>query len=217
MKLTYFNGRGLAETSRILFAINGEEYEDFRYPLEVIDMSKYEMKKEEFDTDKADGKLVKSLNKLPFLEVDGVTIPQSKSIERFLARRFNMMGSNDLESAQIDAICESVRDFKELYQKVRKLPEEEKDAGMNEWFTVTLVERLTLLEHQLTGSEGFSVGTTLSLSDVVLYSFITQFFDNKEASYNATLVSPKIRSVVDNVSSHEKVKAWLEVRPKTSF
>tara|TARA_Y100001935_G_scaffold254815_2_gene265153 strand:+ start:2531 stop:3184 length:654 start_codon:yes stop_codon:yes gene_type:complete len=217
MKLTYFNGRGLAETSRILFVINGEEYEDFRYPLEVIDMSKYEMKKEEFDTDKADGKLVKSLNKLPFLEVDGVTIPQSKSIERFLARRFNMMGSNDLESAQIDAICESVRDFKELYQTVRKLPEEEKDAGMNEWFTVTLVERLTLLEHQLTGSEGFSVGTTLSLSDVVLYSFITQFFDNKEASYNATLVSPKIRSVVDNVASHEKVKAWLEVRPKTSF
>jgi len=127
------------------------------------------------------------------------------------------MGQNDLESAQIDAICESVRDLRELYQKVRKLPEEEKDAGMNEWFTVTLVERLTLLEHQLTGSEGFSVGTTMSLSDVVLYAFITQFFDNKEASYNATLVSPKIRSVVDNVASHEKVKAWLEVRPTTSF
>ena len=27
MKLCYFNGRGLAETSRLLFAINGEEYD----------------------------------------------------------------------------------------------------------------------------------------------------------------------------------------------
>ena len=37
MKLTYFNGRGLAETSRVLLAISGQPYEDFRYPLNVID------------------------------------------------------------------------------------------------------------------------------------------------------------------------------------
>ena len=217
MKLTYFNVRGLAETSRILLALGGEEYEDFRYPLEVIDMSKHEMKKEEFDKDKADGKLVTSLNKVPFLEVDGVTIPQSKSMERFLARRFNMMGSNDLEAAQIDAICESVRDFKDIYQKVRFLPEDEKDAGMKEWFTVTLVERLTLLENQLVGESGFSVGNTMSLSDVVLFTFINEFFDNKEAALNATLTSPKIRAVVHRVSSDEKVVKWLNERPKTSF
>lgn len=217
MKLTYFNVRGLAETSRILLALGGEEYEDFRYPLEVIDMSKHEMKKDEFDKDKADGKLVTSLNKVPFLEVDGVTIPQSKSIERFLARRFNMMGSNDVEAAQIDAICESVRDFKDMYQKVRFLPEDEKEAGMKEWFTSTLVERLTLLENQLVGDSGFSVGNTMSLSDVVLFTFVTEFFDNKEAALNATLTSPKIRAVVDRVSSDERVVKWLNERPKTSF
>ena len=217
MKLTYFNVRGLAETSRFLLALGGEEYEDFRYPLEVIDMSKYEMKKDEFDKDKADGNLVTSLNKVPFLEVDGVTIPQSKSVERFLARRFNMMGSNDLQYAQIDAICESVRDFKDMYQKVRVLPDDEKDSGMKEWFTVTLVERLSLLENQLVGDSGFSVGNTTSLSDVVLFTFVTEFFDNKEASLNATLASPKVRAVVDRLSSDEKIVKWLTNRPKTSF
>ena len=217
MKLTYFNVRGLAETSRFLLALGGEEYEDFRYPLEVIDMSKHEMKKDEFDKDKADGKLVTSLNKVPFLEVDGVTIPQSKSVERFLARRFNMMGSNDLEAAQIDAICESVRDFKDMYQKVRFLPEDEKETGMKEWFTVTLVERLTLLENQLVGESGFSIGNTTTLSDVVLFTFITEFFDNKEAALNATLASPKVRAVVDRLSSDEKVLKWVSERPKTSF
>jgi glutathione S-transferase len=217
MKLTYFNVRGLAETSRFLLAIGGEDYEDFRYPLDVIDMSKYEMKKDEFDKDKADGNLVKSLNKVPFLEVDGVTVPQSKSIERFLARRFNMMGDNDLEAARIDAICESVRDFKDMYQKVRSLPEEEKIKAMNVWFTETLVERLTLLEHQLVGESEFCVGGRMSLADVVVFTFIKEFFDNKEAAYNATLVSPKLRLVVDSVSNNEKVLSWINSRPKTDF
>ena len=139
MKLTYFNVRGLAETSRILLAIGGEEYEDFRYPLEVVDMTKHEMVKKEFDQDKLEGKLVSSLNKVPFLDVEGVIIPQSKAIERYLARRFNLMGDTDLQSAQIDSICECVREFKDMYQKVRAKPEDEKSDAMNEWFTVTLV------------------------------------------------------------------------------
>jgi prostaglandin-H2 D-isomerase / glutathione transferase len=216
MKLNYFNVRGLAETSRILLAISGEDYEDFRYPLNVIDMATYQMTKDEFDKDKEDGKLVKSMNKVPFLEVDGVIIPQSKTIERFLARRFNMMGTTEIESAQIDAICECVRDIKDMYQKVRGLPDEEKESGMNKWFTETLVERLTLLENQL-GTNGFSVGDCTSLSDVSLFSFITQFFDNKEASYNATLATPNLRLIVERVSKLEAVTTWLETRPKTEF
>jgi len=217
MKLCYFNGRGLAETSRILFAINGEEYEDYRYPLEVIDFSKHEMIKKEFDDDKAAGKLLPSLNKLPFLEIEeNVIVPQSKTIERFLAKRFNLMGEDDIQAAQIDSICECIRDFKDLYQKVRGLPEEEKDGGMNEWFTVTLVEKLGLLENLL-GENGVSVGDKLSLSDVVIYTFITQFFDNKEASYNATLATPRLRQIVDSVGKHEKVVEWIKKRPKTVF
>ena len=231
MKLTYFNVRGLAETSRIFLAIGGEEYEDFRYPLEVVDMTKHEMVKKEFDQDKLEGKLVSSLNKVPFLDVEGVIIPQSKAIERYLARRFNLMGDTDLQSAQIDSICECVRDFKDMYQKVRAKPEDEKSDAMNEWFTMTLVERLELLENLL-GSCccntstcepteklgcGYSVGDRISLADVVLYCFITQFFDNKEASYNATLAAPRLRKIVDTVGKNEKVVTWLETRPKTDF
>ena len=219
MTLTYFNVRGLAETTRMLFAVNNqtgdrEEYEDFRYPLEVIDMKTHQMTKDEFDSDKSDGKLVKSLNKVPFLEVDGHVIPQSKTIERFLARRFGLMGNNEYESAHIDSICECVRDFKDMYQKVRVA--EDVDTAMNEWFTVTLIERLTLLENLL-NDNNFSVGDKLSLSDIVLYSFITNFFDNKEASMNATLAAPRLRKIVTMVGELPEIKEWLEKRPKTNF
>ena len=83
-------------------------------------------------------------------------------------------------------------------------------------YTVTLVEKLTLLEGIL-GENGFSVGSKLSLSDVVLFAFITQFFDNKEASYNATLATPRLKAIVDSVQTNEKVIEWLEKRPKTVF
>ena len=214
MKLTYFNVRGLAETIRMLLAVAKVEYEDYRYPLEVIDMSTHQMVKEEFDSDKAEGKLLKSLNKVPFLEVDGVVIPQSKTIERYLAVKYNMMGSNDLESARIDSICEYVRDFKDMYQKVRT--SENKEDDMNTWFTVTLVERLSLLDNIL-DVDGYSVGSSTSLSDIVLYSFITGFFDNKEAAINATLATPKLRMIIERVDSIPEMHSWLASRPKTDF
>jgi glutathione S-transferase len=214
MKLTYFNVRGLAETIRMLLAVAKVEYEDYRYPLEVIDMSTHQMVKEEFDSDKAEGKLLKSLNKVPFLEVDGVVIPQSKTIERYLAVKYNMMGSNDLESARIDSICEYVRDFKDMYQKVRT--SENKEDDMNTWFTVTLVERLSLLDNIL-DVDGYSVGSSTSLSDIVLYSFITGFFDNKEAAINATLATPKLRMIIERVDSIPEMHSWLATRPKTDF
>ena len=113
LKLCYFNGRGLAETSRMILAVAGAEYEDFRYPLEVIDWATFNMVREEFNKDKAEGKLEKSMGKVPFLVVnDGVetTLSQSKSIERYLARRFGFMGGSDLEAAQIDSLCECIRD-----------------------------------------------------------------------------------------------------------
>jgi glutathione S-transferase len=87
---------------------------------------------------------------------------------------------------------------------------------MNEWFTVTLVERLTLLENLL-GNEGFSVGSSTSLSDIVLYSFITNFFDNKEASMNATLATPNLRKIIDRIHSLPEMIEWLEKCPKTNF
>tara|TARA_Y100001958_G_scaffold114841_1_gene81992 strand:+ start:5330 stop:5980 length:651 start_codon:yes stop_codon:yes gene_type:complete len=216
MKLAYFDIRGLAETSRILLALGNEEYEDFRYPLKVIDMTTYKMEKEEFDNDKKEGKLVGSLNKLPYLEIDNVIIPQSKSIERFLARRYNLMGNSEIEAAKIDSICECVRDFKDMYQKVRKTEGEEKDNEMKKWFSETLVERLELLEQSI-DSKDFCVGCNLSLADIVLFTFITDFFDDKDSAFKSTETTPKIRNIIEYVSNLERIKNWIEKRPNSVF
>jgi prostaglandin-H2 D-isomerase / glutathione transferase len=219
MKLTYFNVKGLAETSRILLAIADIEYEDYRYPLDIVDFKTHNMVKKEFDEDKASGKLTKSLGKVPFLEVDGKIIPQSKSIERYIAKRGNMMGSNEIESAQIDSICESVRDIKDAYKAVKRLPENEKEDGLKCWFKDQLVQRVTLLENSINDntSNKHSVGNVLSLSDVVIYTFVCEFFDDKESVKLAISNSPRLCNIVDNVSNQPGVISWLKNRPNTAF
>ena len=65
----------------------GQEYEDFRYPMNIIDLASFNMEKPEFDAAKKDGILQGSLNKVPFLEVDGTIIPNQKQLNAILRRK----------------------------------------------------------------------------------------------------------------------------------
>lgn len=214
MRFVYFNARGLGETSRLLLAYLGVDYTDFRYPLEVIDFKTYNMVKAEFDEDKKNGELLKSLNKLPYLELDdGTIIPQSKSIERYIAKKFKVYGTTLEDEGKIDAICECIRDYKDLYKKAKM--SENKEIELNNFFSVVLPERLNLLENLL--ENDYSVGGIFSLADMVIYSFVKEFFDDKESVKRAISNLEKIKSIVEKVSGNEKINKWLETRPVTAF
>ena len=78
--LVYFNLRGLAEVSRYILNIAGVDFKDSRYDIHI---NNGEYSKPEFDKDNANNLLVKSMGKVPYLEVtqtDGeiITICQSK-------------------------------------------------------------------------------------------------------------------------------------------
>lgn len=60
-KLIYFNAKGVVEAIRIMFAIAGISYEDFRYPLSA------DFKRPEFDASKAAGELKVNMDRLPIL------------------------------------------------------------------------------------------------------------------------------------------------------
>lgn len=61
---------------------------------------------------KAKGVLAPNLNRAPILYYKGQPISQSKTIERFVARKLGFMGADEIEEAQIDAITEHIRDVK---------------------------------------------------------------------------------------------------------
>lgn len=132
------------------------------------------------------------------------------------------MGKTDLEAAKIDSICETIRDIKDDYKKFKQTVDKDinylgkSNISLEKWFSETLTEKLSLLEN-IIESNLFSIGNSLSLADLVIYSFITQFFDDKDSSLKAAKANPKIESIINNVSGNVEIQSWIEKRPQTAF
>ncbi|VDP16736.1 unnamed protein product [Heligmosomoides polygyrus] len=99
-KLTYFNGRGLAEIIRqvngfSLFVVAKQDYEDVRLSFEEWPKHKDEM----------------PFGQMPVLEVDGKKLCQSHAIGRYLARKFGYAGKSEFEQAAVDSIMDESKDF----------------------------------------------------------------------------------------------------------
>ena len=88
---------------------------------------------------------------------------------------------------------------------------------MKNWFDNTLVEKLNLLSNLLDDEGLYCINNKLSLADVVLYSLLTQFFDNKEGSMKAASSNGRIINIINTVGSIEEVQNWLQKRPNTVF
>ena len=131
LKLIYFNGRGRGEPARLILAQAGVEYDDERIEFEdwpALKESKmfctllFYKRNKVFSVClfirisflhcmQADILFAAlTLGQLPVLEVDGKAIGQSMTIARFLARRYNLAGKNDLEEAEADMLVDSMTD-----------------------------------------------------------------------------------------------------------
>lgn len=75
-KLYYFNIRARAEISRLIFAAAGQKFEDIRYEYSEWASHKAEM----------------PLGQMPVLEYDGVKLPKTVTIARFLGKQFHLTG-----------------------------------------------------------------------------------------------------------------------------
>lgn len=51
------------------------------------------------------------MGQLPLLEIDGLSLHQSKGICRYLAKKSDLNGQNDTEAAQIDIAADVIYDF----------------------------------------------------------------------------------------------------------
>ena len=68
--------------------------------------------------DKERGLFKQNLDRLPILEHSGMSVGQSKTIERYVAKDLGLHGKNMAESWRIDAFAEHVRDVKDAWAKV---------------------------------------------------------------------------------------------------
>jgi len=220
--LTYFDIRGLAETPRLMFAAAGVEYTDVRYSLTFGTPGDFStISRPEFDAAKAAGELNAAAGKVPILDVDGVKIGQSKSIERYLMTALNLAGSSPVQAAQMDAVGEMVRDIKDAYNKQKAGKDKgsaELEAAMAEWFGEKLPAQLALLEQMIPASAGpYAFGADISYADIVLFQFLAApggFFDNTEGAKAAFQKCATIRRAMETTAANEKLVAHIAGRPE---
>ena len=194
-----------------MLAIAKVEYEDKRFPINVEDFSK-----PEFDEAKATGAFATNMDRAPTFTIDGVTFGQSKTIDRFIARKYGFMGATDIEGAQIDMLTEHCRDVRQKYADVRAGKKDDDLAAAKTAFVGTdLATWAAKIEKCVVGTDGFTVGDKLSLADITFYLLVKDHFDDKEGAAAAFACAPNTLAAVAKVE--EAAAEWIAARPDTKF
>jgi len=217
-KLTYFDARGVAELSRIALVAAGVDFEDARFP---ISMEGGKPSVPEFTAAKASGALTVNMDRVPILEIPGgPTIGQSRTIERFVARRHALYGADEMEAALVDMVVEHSRDIKEAFG--RAVPpfgpeSEEKAAKRDAWYAEALGDWLQRLERALPPSDNdaYAVGAVLSLADLAIWQLLRDTFSDAERARKAAASCTRLNAIADQVAAMPAVAGWLANRPQT--
>ncbi|CAF1194290.1 unnamed protein product [Didymodactylos carnosus] len=196
-KLYYFDLRGRAEVARLIFAAAGEKYEDIRYS------------REEWPQHKAEA----PLGQIPILEVDGVKLPQSLSIARYLAKQFQLAGRDNLEQAKVDAVVDTVTDFVQKYIPVHLTKDETKKQEVLREEAPKHFKNLETLQKIYEGNN-FFVGNHLTWADLWFYD-ITETVLNTDSTILDKY--PNLQKIRQQVEQDAKVAAYLKSRPKLPF
>ncbi|XP_038061211.1 glutathione S-transferase-like isoform X1 [Patiria miniata] len=201
-KVVHFNGRGYAEPTRMLLALVGQEFEDVRHS--TADWPKL----------KADV----PLQQLPYMEVDGKIIPQSRAMHGFVAREFGLNGANNEETTQIDVVLSTLEDIRVPLGRIlyyeKELDEIQKKEKLKEFYEKTAPKYMAGLEKMLTdnnGGHGFFVGSKISRADIFFYVVMETVEEDELKKY------PKLSALMKRVAEAPKIAAYLAKRPQTPW
>jgi glutathione S-transferase len=202
-KLTYFNGRGRAELTRLLFHATDTKFEDVR-----IEREKWPAMKPSTP-----------FGQLPILEVDGIMLCQSNTVARFVARRVKLAGKTDLEEARADMIIDCVEDtIKPMVGFIMEKDETKKAELKNKYMTEQLPVFLDDLEKLLKankGGDGYIVGDSLTWADLGI--LVLDGWLSLAGASGELAKRPKLAALKDRVEKLPKIAAWIAKRPKTEF
>ncbi len=143
-------------------------------------------------------------------------IPQSVSIARFLARRFNLAGRDELEQVKADVIVDTLSDLRNaFYQKVFMVKDDQKAEATTKFLDDAKLHlgRVEKLIGQY-GSNDHAVGNALTWADLELFEVTTILL----GLYPTVLEGHSgILGVRKTVEGHSTVGAYIKNRPVTPF
>jgi glutathione S-transferase len=212
---TYWNGRGKAESIRVLLAVCGEDYKEHvpDYDPDVTHITK----KEHVDTLREDGYLL--MNQLPLLCIDGLKLVQSGAIIRYLAKKHNLCGNDAEEEVMCDMLNESITDWRQMSVSAFEFtlsyePTEEQLTKLhkaNAKYLPLFERRLKCQQQQQKdgSSSLFLVGDNYTYPDFRLWELLEEIESHHDSS-SFENEYPLVKAFHQQMKQHECIKAFLE-------
>lgn len=189
--LTYFRGRGRAETTRWMLAATGLAFTNV-----AIDTP------EELAALRATGKL--PFDQMPLLEIDGQCLSQSSAMIRYLARRGGLYGTNDTDAMWCDVVAGVVADFAEVaLQAAFKPSVAVAVADLEARFEKFGPRFEARIEEQ---GSGFCAADRLTFADVVLAEALSSYL---EWCPDILRDTPRLQALYEQVTGEAGVAYYL--------
>ncbi len=191
VRLHYFRGRGRAETTRWMLAVNGIDFVTVALATP-----------EELAALRATGKL--PFDQLPLLEIDGRNLSQSTAMIRYLARRGDLYGDNDDEALWSDMVAGATADFAETAMQAAFQPTQAVAvANLGRAFA----KFGPRFEERLIANGGDTIAARrLSFADVVLAEALTSYLELQPDILDQT---PALAALQRRVVEHPGIAAYL--------
>ncbi|XP_078337009.1 glutathione S-transferase P 1-like [Crassostrea virginica] len=154
MQLAYFQVRGRGEAIRTLLVDNGVEYEE-------ADVGPWENWVKNWKPKAAFGQC-------PLFTDGDVQLVQSNAILRYLARKFDLYGANNVEASRADMINDGVEDLRVAYTKMIY---QNYEAGKDP-FIADLPGKLQCFENLMKGNSEYILGSKICFADYNMFDLL---------------------------------------------
>ena len=189
--LTYFRGRGRAETTRWMLAATGVDFVNL--PIDTP---------EDLASLRASGKL--PFDQMPLLEIDGHCLSQSSAMIRYLARRGGLYGVSETDAMWCDLIAGVVADFAEAAMQAAFKPTADVAiADLEARFAKFGPRFETRIADQ---GSGFCASGTMTFADVVLAEALSSYLEWRPDLLGGT---PNLHTLYETVTTSPGVAAYL--------
>nr|XP_048291666.1 glutathione S-transferase A2 isoform X2 [Myodes glareolus]XP_048291667.1 glutathione S-transferase A2 isoform X2 [Myodes glareolus] len=193
--LHYFNGRGRMECIRWLLAAAGVEFEE-----------KFIGCPEDLEKLIKDGRLM--FQQVPMVEIDGMTLVQTRSILNYIATKYNLYGKDAKERALIDMYTEGIFDLTEMMLPLVICPPDQREAKILLVKDKIKNRYLPAYEKVLKShGQDYLVGNKLTRVDIHLLEVLL-YVEELDSSLLAPF--PLLKALKNRISSLPNVKKFLQ-------
>uniref|UniRef100_A0A1Y1JWD1 glutathione transferase n=1 Tax=Photinus pyralis TaxID=7054 RepID=A0A1Y1JWD1_PHOPY len=199
-KLMYFPVKGIAEPIRFLLSYGNIEFEDHRFERENWPQIKP----------------TTPFGQAPVLEFGGVKAYQSIAICRYLAKQVKLMGANDIEDLEIDAIIDTIADLRTkiavYYKETDPTIKETRKKPLLEETIPYYMERIEAIAKK---NNCHLAAGKLTWADVYFVASLDAL--NFLSGTNLIADCPSLQVMQRNVLNLPGIKEWVAKRPVTDF